>query len=260
MKSRVAELEAELEAAQRTIDALSDAMERGLSEASTDVPLTLQMLSLEQLVHERTHELASRQGELQAALDELGRTQAQLLSAQKLEAIGQLAAGIAHEINTPMQYIGDNTAFLQTAFTELLGYVARLEAAVGDTVKPSRKVEFVKERVGPAVDQTIEGVAAVSRLVQGMRSFAHPGSEEKEPTDINDSLETTVTVCRNEWKYVSEVELELEPGLPLVPALRAELSRRGLTGFVVPRGDEHQGEYVPPRAERLRSTWLCAVQ
>ena len=93
MKSRVAELEAELEAAQRTIDALSDAMERGLSEASTDVPLTLQMLSLEQLVHERTHELASRQGELQAALDELGRTQAQLLSAQKLEAIGQLAAG-----------------------------------------------------------------------------------------------------------------------------------------------------------------------
>jgi signal transduction histidine kinase len=155
--------------------------------------------------------------------------EAQLTQAQKLESIGQLAAGVAHEINTPIQYIGDNTHFLKEAFDsvlqaaacfdELIALAKRadpkaaavLEARVGDC-----GLDFLKDQVPEALDHTLQGVKHVAGIVRAMKEFSHPGADEKSPFDLNRAVETTVTVARNEWKYVADLTTDLDPDLPQV--------------------------------------------
>ena len=141
-----------------------------------------------------------------------------LKQAQKLESIGQLAAGIAHEINTPIQYIGDNTTFLNDAFGELLSAIKASNATVAD-------FEFLSVEIPKAVEQTLDGVQHVSRIVKAMKDFAHPGTEEKTPLDLNRAIENVITVAKNEWKYSAEVVTDLDPSLPPVPALPGELNQ-----------------------------------
>jgi two-component system, NtrC family, sensor kinase len=151
---------------------------------------------------------------------------------QKLESIGQLAAGIAHEINTPTQYVGDNTRFLQDAFKDVNVLLERYGALLRATKEDDRfrematgveetateiDLEFLQEEIPKAIEQTLEGVDRVATIVQAMKRFSHPESGEKKPVDINEAIESTVTVARNEWKYVAEVELDLDRNLPPVP-------------------------------------------
>ncbi len=162
--------------------------------------------------------------------------QSQLQRAQKLEAIGQLAAGIAHEINTPMQFIGDNTRFLQQAWVtldKLIGMFCTLHEAttkeagfrdclLGYDVDDLRDLQ---QEVPAAIEQSLRGVGRVSNIVRAMKEFSHPGSDDKQPTDINHTIENTVTVARNEWKYVAEVETFLSPDVGLVSCHRAEFNQ-----------------------------------
>mgnify|MGYP001181000754 CR=1 FL=1 len=165
----------------------------------------------------------------------------ELARAQKLEGIGQLAAGIAHEINTPTQFVGDNLRFLQEA-TSGLSTIARLgrelvQAARNGTLEPAllerfeaaweeADVDFLLEEAPQAVSQGLEGVARVTKIVQAMRDFAHPGSaDEKVPLDLNKAIESTVTVARNEWKYHAELELDLDPSLPPVPVIPSDFNQ-----------------------------------
>ncbi len=163
-----------------------------------------------------------------------------LAQAQKLESIGQLAAGIAHEINTPTQYVGDNIQFLQDAFQGLQGLLERyteIPKALRDGTPADElaermreaaekaDLEYLTEEIPKAIQQSMEGVERVSKIVRAMREFSHPGTEEKTSIDINNAIESTITVARNEWKYVAEVITDFEPLLPLVPCLPGEFNQ-----------------------------------
>ena len=164
----------------------------------------------------------------------------QLRQAQKLESIGQLAAGIAHEINTPMQYVGDNAQFLQDAFRDLEGVVRQYDrllmaSKTGDfTLEKLRALtaqdakvdsEFLLMEIPKAIEQTIEGVRRVSTLVSAMKEFSHPSSKAKVMIDLNRAIDSTITVARNEWKYVADLETEYDPFLPLVPCVPDEFNQ-----------------------------------
>jgi PAS domain S-box-containing protein len=165
---------------------------------------------------------------------------AQLLQAQKLESVGQLAAGIAHEINTPTQYIGDNVRFMKDAFLDLRSLLAHYERllllAKSNTLTTesiheieeavrSADAGYLLEEIPKAVEQTLEGVTRVSTIVSAMKEFSHPGTKEKIPLDLNHAIDSTITVSRNEWKYVAELETDFDPALPLINCLPGELSQ-----------------------------------
>jgi PAS domain S-box-containing protein len=159
---------------------------------------------------------------------------------EKLKSIGQLAAGIAHEINTPTQYVGDNTRFLQEAFQDMSqvldSYAALFEAIKGggaSAVLMSRvqaaieeaDVEYLNEEIPTAIEHTLEGVDRIAKIVRAMKEFSHPGQEEKTAIDINKSIESTITVARNEWKYVADMTTKFDASLPLVPCLPGEFNQ-----------------------------------
>ncbi|MCD6335602.1 MAG: response regulator [Candidatus Latescibacteria bacterium] len=168
------------------------------------------------------------------------RLEGQLAQEQKLASVGQLAAGIAHEINTPIQYVGDNTRFFQESFNDISNVLEKyhrlLEATKAGAV-PQELVEemetafeeadiaFLLEEIPTAIEQSLEGVDRVTKIVQAMRAFAHPGVSEKTSIDLNKAIESTITVARNEWKYVAEMETDFDSDLPLVPCLPDEFNQ-----------------------------------
>jgi PAS domain S-box-containing protein len=164
----------------------------------------------------------------------------QLAVAQKLESVGELAAGIAHEINTPTQYIGDNLHFLSTAFAGLGQALSRIEAVALrlagqcgnaedrgeiEAAKREADMEFLMDEAPRALEQSREGVARVTSIVSAMKKFSHPGGEEKSAVDLNAAVENTVIVAKNEWKYVADVVLELDHALPPVFCLPGDFNQ-----------------------------------
>jgi len=166
--------------------------------------------------------------------------EAQLSHAQKLESIGSLAAGIAHEINTPTQYVSDNTQFLKREFTHLMRVIETYQGMLSDDaealswaerraratkVQDECDFEFLREEVPAALEQSIEGVERIAEIVRAMKEFSHPGESDLAPVDLNSAIAATATVCRNRWKYCSDLTMDLDPNLPQVPCLIGEINQ-----------------------------------
>ena len=159
------------------------------------------------------------------------RIENQIALSQKLESVGQLAAGIAHEINTPMQFVGDNTYFLKDAFESFVAFHYALGLIVKDldnnqkldlflkqlnAIRSEHDINYLLEEVPVAINRTMEGIERVRRIVLAMKNFAHPAGRDKLLSNINHGIEVTVAISKNEWKYVAELETHLDEKLPLV--------------------------------------------
>ena len=164
----------------------------------------------------------------------------QLLHTQKLEAVGQLASGIAHEINSPAQYAKDNIGFMKECFGDIMPLLksqsellelarnrrlTEAEIAKIDEVRERSDLEFVLSELPDAIDQGLDGIERISNIVQAMKGFTHPGGEDPESCDLNKLIEDTVVIARNEWKYVAEMDLELDASLPFISCFPGELGQ-----------------------------------
>ncbi|HBA82466.1 MAG TPA: hypothetical protein DCZ95_00075 [Verrucomicrobia bacterium] len=159
---------------------------------------------------------------------------------QKFEAIGQLAAGIAHEINTPTQFVGDNLQFCRQSMKTAGHLLERYRqwhkgiAAGAVTLEQLNQIdeecqkadlEYILSETPKAIDQSLDGVKRIREIVQVMKQFSHPGNEEQTGIDLNRVILNTIVMARNEWKYVADINTELDPELPLTPGFQGEIAQ-----------------------------------
>ena len=160
-------------------------------------------------------------------------------ASQKLESVGRLAAGVSHEINTPVQFVTDNVHFLRTSMIDIAAVALAyrdLQHAVqsqGDVVAAAQRateaekaadLDYVLENAPPAIDSALEGLGRIATIVRSMKEFAHPDQAVKQAADLNQAIRSTLVVAHNEYKYVAELDTQLAD-LPLVQCYLGEFNQ-----------------------------------
>ncbi|HAI28263.1 MAG TPA: ATP-binding protein, partial [Thalassospira sp.] len=144
----------------------------------------------------------------------------------KMHALGTLAGGVAHEINTPAQYIQNNLEFLSDSFADLVGAIDRKnpdEPARLNLDKP--KIDFITEEVPMAIDESIQGLNRIAEIVRGIRKFAHPTTDAVEPISITEEIDTAVTLARNQVKHIADLDVVMQSDVTEVSGRRNHLSQ-----------------------------------
>ena len=179
------------------------------------------IVGLEGTVKQRTAALESTNLKLQAEMKQRIELETQLVHAQKMEAVGQLASGIAHEINSPSQFANDNILFLKDAVDGFISKINQSEDSPDD-----KEISFLKENAPEAVAQAKEGISRITTIVKSMKNFAYRDAESaKRPNDLNQAIQSTTVVATNEWKYHADLQLQLDENLPLVPCNVGEINQ-----------------------------------
>jgi signal transduction histidine kinase len=159
----------------------------------------------------------------------------------RLQMLGRLAQGIAHEINTPTQFIGDNTTFLRESFAEafaligqLMAHLLEIQGMGGPAGEAAQKaldsmahsdLDYLGVEIPKAIQQSLEGVGRISNIVSAMKNFSHPAADVQTLTDLHHAINTTILVSQNEWKYSATLEVDFDVNLPRVPCFPCEVSQ-----------------------------------
>jgi PAS domain S-box-containing protein len=148
-----------------------------------------------------------------------------LASSEKLESIGRLAAGVAHEINTPIQFLNDSIFFIREAMEDLLAHNAKLTAMLPVPPEPDREIEDLKAELPPALDRVADGLARIAEIVRSMKEFSHSDQAEMCPVDLNRAIRSTLVIASTEYKYVADVVMDLAPDLPPVTCHGSQINQ-----------------------------------
>jgi signal transduction histidine kinase/sensor domain CHASE-containing protein len=155
-----------------------------------------------------------------------------LSEASRLESLGTLAGGVAHEINTPTQYIGDNLSFIKEGLPHLLTLAqrARLALDTGDWKAVASAAEimdydFLAAELPAATEQSIDGIRRISKIVAAIKEFSYPSGKSPKAFDLNHVIELAVTVTSNQWKQLAEMQMDLGSDLPPVKAIEGEINQ-----------------------------------
>lgn len=180
---------------------------------------------LSSIIH---RELSQTQARLASEKEHL-RYRDRLRQASKLEALGQLAAGVAHEINTPMQFISDNLSFMKKALAmlepALVGYCEHAAAATRRSqYDPATTVRLLRE-LPEAIDAALEGTQRVARIIDAMKGFSHPGSGTPRRTDLVELVHRAAVLSRAQWKLVADLDVVPREPLPQVLCYADELGQ-----------------------------------
>ena len=179
------------------------------------------IIGLEDTVTKRTAALKKTNDQLKLEITQRKELETQLVHAQKMEAVGQLASGIAHEINSPSQFANDNILFLKDATD---GFIKKLDQS--PDAPSDDDINFFKENAPEAVEQAAEGISRITTIVKSMKNFAYRDAQSaKRLNDLNQAIRSTTVVATNEWKYHAELDLQLQEGIPMVPCNIGEINQ-----------------------------------
>ena len=180
-----------------------------------------------------------------ADLREHAKPSSELQTPQRFEAVGRLAAGIAHEINTPVQFVSDSVHFLRSAVSDFENLIRKYQSVIDSVSDPTSDgrieevrttardldVEYLLANVPAAVDRSLDGLNRIATIVRSMKAFAHPDQKTMSAIDLNHAIESTLVIARNEYRYVAEVQTDFG-SLPRVTCFAGELNQAFLNVIV----------------------------